>query len=258
MLLTPLALWNLATSREPRSRVPSAFFLAGIAVQGFVVLRAVVLDTDPTLAQYPLRWSESNALELPGLYGLRVVAALLTGDRLVDDAWRAMGWGFVVAVLIAVLATIVYRAILSKGATRVWALVTLMYSLLFFVLPVGIRGTDHLAPVDMTVVFNGNRYVLVPMWLLVTAALILVEDPTGWKVARWLKPAMTLLLLALVAANYSIVTFRSGGPRWSDALAFARRRCAREGTSAVRIPITPAIQPPGWAVATPCQRLVKG
>jgi hypothetical protein len=257
LLLVPLSLWNLATVRERRNRLTSIFFLAGVAIHLVIVFRAVVLATDPTLSQYPVRWSDSNLFALPGLYGLRVVAPLLVGDRLLNDMWMAMGWTFVSVVAISVTGAVIYGALRAASSPRAWTLVALCYSLLLFAVPVAVRGTEHLAPVGGMVTFNGNRYVIAPMWFLVTAGVILIAHRTGSSVAwRALGIGVVVLLLVQVASNYSTLTLRSAGPRWSAELEAARRRCVGSPQAGVRIPITPPVGPPGWGVETTCARVM--
>jgi hypothetical protein len=262
LLLVPLSLRGLLVNRRPHHRVTSLVFLMGVAVQAFIVFRAVVLGTDPTLSQYPVRWSESHLLELPGLYGVRVVTPMVVGDRFLDETWSAFGWPFVAVATAVVVGGLLVGA-LHRGQ-RPWILVALAYSLAFFFLPVAARGTDHLAPVGEMVVFNGSRYVLVPMWFLVTAYLVLLGGRSEARERPPRRPfvarvAFVVLLTALVVTNYSVRTLRSSGPRWSDALNWARVECATRGDDDVeiRIPITPELAGPGWAVVAQCRAVTE-
>jgi hypothetical protein len=258
-LLVPISLQSLVRNRGHTQRVASLIFLAGLAVQVITVFRAVILGMDPTLSQYPVRWSESEPLDLPGLYGLRVVVALVVGDRLLDDAWTVLGWGLVVMVVSIVSGALLYGAFRSDARIRTWGLVTLGYSLAFFLLPVAARGTTHLAPLGDMVLFNGNRYVLVPMWFLFTSLLVLLEGAMqrSERSSAVVRVILSLALGLQVVFNYSVDTLRSHGPRWSVRLSHALAQCvSQEGE--VRIPITPPLRGPGWRVSAPCDQVTMG
>jgi hypothetical protein len=251
VLLAPLAGYRFWKERDQRARAVSVAFFAGLAVQVVFVFRATVLMTDPTLVRYPVQWAASDPSILPGLYGLRVAAALLVGDRFLDEAWGTLGWQLAAAGILAVLAVIGYGLVRSERRGRLWISVAFGYSVLCFVMPVMARGTEHLAPIGNELVFSGNRYVLAPMWFLITALALALFDGRHNK---WVRGALAfpLFLALLVVFNFRVTTLRSAGPRWSAELAAARERCAVGSPAPVEIPITPVIEPAGWTVTTSC------
>jgi hypothetical protein len=249
LVFAPMAVWK-AVRRHGLERVVGVAFLVGLSVQALTVFRAVVLDADPTLAQYPVRWSGSDATDLPGLYGLRIGAALLFGDRWVDDVWRGLGWTLAVFGL-AAAAILVAAALVRGGSTLPWVLLAGGFSVLTFVLPATLRGTGHLLP-TAEYSYAGNRFSLVPMWMLLTAALAVVDR------TRHHGPGLVvvLVLAVLTAASYRIPTPRSAGPSWSSELVAAERVCSAGEVDEAVLHIAPAFRvPSAWRVQVPCERL---
>jgi hypothetical protein len=257
VLLAPLGLWHVVRNRDARHRAVVTAFLVGMATQGFAVFSAVILGTDPTLAKYPVAWAESNPLLLPALYGLRVIEPMVVGDRLLDEAWRTFGWWFAYAASASIVTLIVIATRRSDRHRRVWVWVSLAYSFLFFLMPIAARGTSHLAPVGEQFTFAGSRYVLVPMWFLVSAVLLLLDPrpPPTPRAVVWARVSFVALMATVVAVNFSVVTPRSTGPRWSHELSSARERCIMIEKGTVRIPITPVFEPPGWSVTLNCDSI---
>lgn len=248
-LFAPIALWK-AIRRHGLERAVAIAFLVGLSVQAVTVFRAVVLESDPSLAQYPVRWSASDVTDLPGLYGLRVGAALLLGDRWIDDAWLSFGWVLAVVGLVAAAITVTV-ALVRGGPTRRWGLVAGVLSILTFVLPVAARGTGHLLPTAMYS-YAGNRFTLVPMWMLVTAALVVVNR------TRRRSPgvAVIVLLSVVTLVNFRMSTPRSAGPPWSAEVASAEQRCSAGAIEETNLHIAPAFRTPSeWQVRLPCDRL---
>jgi hypothetical protein len=81
----PIAVANLVRANGWRERYVPITFLVGAIVQLAVVVVAGIGDPLPR-----------DVLILPGLYGLRVAASLLVGERWLVPLWEAFGWGLAV------------------------------------------------------------------------------------------------------------------------------------------------------------------
>jgi hypothetical protein len=249
LVLGPMAVWALIRAPGTRERVIAIGFLAGMLVQAVTVFRSVVLDVDPSLgAQYPIRWGESTPGDLAGLFGLRVMAGLLMGDRWVDEGWNVLGsW-------LPVLAVVAFGVVIALGIRRAsphvrpWVAVTLVLSVATFSLPVLARGTGHLLPHADGFSFAGNRYVLVPMWFLLTT-IALVASGLG-RAFPWVASSFGMVL---AVSSFSLVVPRSDGPAWSTELEAAEARCASTSRERVVVPISPSFAP--WRVDVTCERL---
>jgi hypothetical protein len=130
------------------------------------------------------------------------------------------------------------------------------YSVLFFALPVGIRGTDHLAPVAGELTFAGSRYTIVPTLLLISLAAVVLAirdprlSPRAWRTVQVLT---VIAFLALVLADFRDPNLRSGGPRWSEGVDDAREECRGAPESLEQIDVAPLA---GFNVLVSCDRLL--
>jgi hypothetical protein len=258
-ILLPLAVWSFLRAKEPGHRVVPAAFGVGLLIQAVVVFQAVVLGLDAYAAQYPFRWTGSDIFLLPPLYGLRVFGPLLVGERLLDDAWRALGWAFAAIGLLVGLGLVVYEVLRRgvRGSTSVLLLAA--HSAVFFAVPILTRGTEHIAPVGSDVnLVNGNRYLVIPMLFLVALVLVVLDKPDRWLPIRaWslIRMGASLILGAVVLANFSITSLRSAGPRWSSEVAVAEGVCATDRSAQTLIPITPIVPGYVWNVRAPCDEV---
>lgn len=258
-LLLPVAAWSFLRSKEQRHRVVPIAFGVGLLVQAIVVFQAVVLGVDAYANQYPFRWSGSDVLLLPPLYGLRVFGPLLVGERLIDNVWRTMSWVFAAISLLFAVGLVVY-GVLREGVRRAAPILVLAaYSAAFFAVPVLTRGTEHIAPVGSDVnLVNGNRYLVVPMLFVLSVAIAVLERPDRWLPPRtWsgIRIAAGLVLGSVVLTNFSITTLRSAGPLWSTKVVAAERTCATNRSAEVLIQITPIVPGFQWNVRAPCDEL---
>lgn len=249
-LYLPLAArqWGTATRR---GRLVLLFFAGGVMAQAVAVFASVILAADPTYGS--IMYSPSDPLDLPGLYGLRVVGGLLLGIDPLASAWWALGWPLVAALSVGLVALLAH-GLLRNCSARAWVAVALAYSVAMFSVPVLLRGTEHLA-LEMSEKLSGARYTLTPMWFLLVAVALALWGRTGsdaTRSTRLLRVAFPLLLAFTVVSSFGVATYRSEGPRWSAGLEAARAGCAATDASAVSVPIAPG---GSWAVAVPCERI---
>jgi hypothetical protein len=258
-LLAPVAVWSFLQSKETRHRLVPIAFGVGLLVQAIVVFQAVILGVDAYATQYPFRWSGSDVILLPPLYGLRVFGQLLVGEQLLDNAWRTMGWLFAALSLLLAMGLVVY-AVLREGVRRsAPVLVLAAYSAVFFAVPVLTRGTEHIAPIGSDVnLVNGNRYLVVPMLFVLAVAIAVLERPDRWLPPRtWsgIRIAAGLVLSSVILTNFSVTSLRSAGPLWSTQVSAAERTCTTDRPGVVLIQTTPIVPGFVWNVRAPCDEV---
>jgi hypothetical protein len=138
-----------------------------------------------------------------------------------------------------------------------FAAIALSYAGLFFAVQMFVRGTGGLDPDVHGFRLNGARYVLLPVLMGTTVILALVDaapDRLHDSVLRWSRRAALLWIAALLAANYSLTTDRSRGPRWDRELAHARGACAAPGRQETNVLVAPS-PPRVWFATIPCNRI---
>ena len=269
VLLAPIAGWTLLRRPDRRRVVVAAVFLIAIGTHGLVWLTADRADRyeDPRVTEEverelhirafaPQTYAPSHPEELPRLYGLRVAGVFFVGYEMLAPAYRRFGDVFSYAALAAVGLMAAY-AVARREIPRAVLGLTLAYSVLFFLVPVAIRGTEHVAPVDEQVIYAGSRYAVVPTLLLISSAAILLSrrdrrvPGRTWSVV--VVGTMTLLV-AIVVNDFRYPNPRAEGPPWSEELSSATRLCRETGWSYVKIPIAP--KGAGWDVLVGCDRLL--
>ena len=240
----PLALVVLWRRRRFDDLVVTASFLAGLALQGAVVLTV----TSPRTGSASL----ASALER---YGLRAIGSALVGDRPLGSLWIDFGTLAPVGLALVAAALFAFAASGVSPASRRPALLFLSLSLCAFMLPTLLRGTPADTYGHGLYSVSLSRFAVAPIIFLVSAfALVVapVHDARPPAVAARLSRLMVVQCLAVIVLNLSVHTVRSEGPRWSDEIRAARLHCEIEGASErVRITTTPS----NFDVDLDCSRL---
>jgi hypothetical protein len=232
------------------------------------------------------RNASSSWGDLPGVYALRVAGSTLVGDTFLGRFWLTFGYAFAYAALAIVVGLLVYGFLKSDRPRRWFIAESALYSVLTLCVTLMLRGTENFLDRDFYSL-NGSRYTVLPIMFLI-GALIAVFDspeprlsPLTW---RRIQAAAVVLLAALVLTSFSQHAVRSGGPRWSAQITWAKDECAKRarGENAdplwnlprapgepptpmelVRIPISPYIPLGGgradvpFAVAIPCEDVLR-
>jgi hypothetical protein len=270
VLLAPIAGWTLLRRPDRRRVVVAAVFLIALGGHGLVWLTADRADRyeDPrvteeielelhTRAFAPQTYAPSHPEDLPRLYGLRVAGVFFVGYEMLAPTWQRFGDVFSYAALAAVGLLAAY-AVGRRDLPRAVLVLTFAYSVLFFVAPVAIRGTEHVAPVAERVTYAGSRYAVVPTLLLISSAAILLSRRDLRVRARtWsvVVVATMTLLSAVVLNDFRYRNPRADGPLWSSELSSAARLCREAGWQHVKVPIAP--NGAGFNVLVDCDRLVE-
>ena len=266
-LFLPLALLVVWKRTARRDLVVPAVFM--VAVAGQLALGAFAKSPEP--------YSPAHVADLPGIFALRVAGSFLVGDRYLHYFWEHFRWWFAYLSLLAVALLLAYGLAKVQPSSRFYIAVCVVYSVLFLVVPLMLRGTEQFLN-GRGFTLNGSRYMVVPIWFLLLAVLLVLDrppsatSPSAW---RMLQQAFVLYSLVLVVVNFSDFAVRTAGPSWRQQLAAARERCARGERDPLNPPglggemvsrarkyhtdvfvlIAPNIEPHTFAVPITCRRL---
>lgn len=242
-LLVPLAIVGPTVRRGRPALIVSGCFALGLAIQ-VAAMRG---------GDSPERNWAFHAWDVPDILALRVGGGLLVGDRFLDDLWLWLGRAFSVSALALFLVLVSVLFARCRRRHAVFALVSLMYACVFFVVHLVGRGTGGMDPDAGSFHLEGARYTLLPFLLLLTALLVLM-DGSRWTWARWARAAAVMWLVGLLAANYAVgPNARSSGPLWRQEVEEASRRCSEGSSTTVHVLAAPA--PPNvWFARISCSR----
>jgi hypothetical protein len=242
--LLPLAALRAAAIRDRRDATIVGAYFAASAVQLVAMLRSSYEAVEPL-------WSG----DIWTVLLQRVVDGAVFGLRLGGEAWDLLGWPFLLALTACVVVAFALGLRRGDGRGRAFALIALPTALGMFVLSVYQRaaGTPMLWPEG----FHsgaGGRYAIVPVLLVLSAAMVILcrrRPPAGAREA-WPRLALTALVLVSVAVSYPAGdTAVRGAPTWDDAIDDAAAACTGEGLLSAAAPTSP----PGFQMSLPCSEL---
>lgn len=241
----PLAALRLLAARSWRDLTILAGFGLGAAVQ------IPVLATNDEVAVEPA-WSHNILID----YLQRVVDGAVLGLRLGGEAWAHLGWPLLLALLALGLVGLGIGLRHASPSARWIAAVAIPTSALMFVVSLYQRalGDQMLWPEGMRNA-TGSRYSIVPVLLLISVALILLDQASRRRQRRgpyWPGiAAVALLVVALAASFHEGDSAVRGTPRWDDAIEQAALVCSTEGVAEAPV----STSPPGFGMAVPCDLL---
>jgi hypothetical protein len=238
----PLAALRGLAIRSGRDLAIVGSYAVGAAVQIPVVAGNQAETIDPS-------WSN----EIWVAYGQRVVDGAVFGQELGGSIWSLLGAPFLVVLALGA-ATLLVVLLRDSGPTgRLLAAIALPTSLVLFVVSVYQRAVGGAMGWGIgSFTGSGGRYAIVPALLLVSAALVLVEDSRRSAGSSWLSLGISaLLLLSIVTSFPQGDNDHRGGPAWEGALKMAASSCRSEGLTETAVPIAP----PPFGVQVPCDRL---
>ncbi|HEX5610222.1 MAG TPA: hypothetical protein VFX45_09035 [Solirubrobacterales bacterium] len=240
----PVAALRALAARDRRDLALLGGYAAGAAVQ------VPVLAANSGETVEPL-WSA----DIWTAYLQRVLDAGAFGERLGGEAWELLGWPFLIALGVGAIAGLGFAAWRAGAAARWFAAIAIPTSLLMFVVSTYQRavGTQMKWPPDIHF-GNSGRYAIVPVLLLLSAALVLVDRRP--RPARrsgrlpWAVAITTAVLALAVASSFDVSEPAvRGTPAWSDALDSAARTCAAENPEVIAVPTSP----PGFGLTLSCE-----
>lgn len=238
----PLALLRAFAIRDRRDLA----IVLGWSTAAFVQL--YVLATS-TAEQVTPAWTE----DIWTVLLQRVADGTAFGLRLGGEAWVHFGWTFLIALTVAGALGIGIGLWKTSRSVRYLAALAIPIALAMFVIAIYQRAvaTPMAWPADA---WNGNagRYSLVPVMLLVSVILAMVDQ--SWRGRKWgdrpwagIAVVSVLLLSGLISLPARNIAGR-GTPPWSASLEAAEATCSANpgGTAAFQI------SPPGFGLELPC------
>jgi hypothetical protein len=258
LLLAPMALYRVWKPEARGDRARGVTFVALCLVQ-----LAVIVTDNGDGAQESLRYGGPVIYEaIPGLYGMRVVAPLIIGEKGVSEVvGRFDIYPGRLAAAVTVVFAIALVAYIWWGRRdlprRGWLIIALVYSgAVYLSSTVGRGNTKGILPTADGYVTTGARYMLVPTLLLglVVIALLSQRDP---RVPPWAWSALQVVALVaasvIVVANLRMDTPASDGPTWSEEVQVTKEFCEETGVEEADVRIAPRFLP--WVVVVPCDDL---
>jgi hypothetical protein len=242
----PLAALRTIAARSRRDlAIVGAFWVAALAQ-----IPVLVLDQEAVVEPV---WS----VDIWMVYLQRIVEGALLGLELGGSAWSEAGWTLLIALLVGWIAAL---GLGFKGATppaRLIVAIALPTSLVMFVVSLYQRAVATQMVWPEGIHFgDGGRYAIVPALLLISAALVLVDDrerrrSSAARPISWLGVGLAgVLALSIVTSFDQRDETIRGTPPWGEAL----RRAASECTGGIADVAVPT-SPPGFGMQLPCDRI---
>jgi hypothetical protein len=239
-LFLPLALGFVLVRRTRAAGIVAAAFIAGLTVQV-----AVVLHTKDIVSFIPQSFLnvQRTMTGITEATGVHVFATFFIGSK--GTNWHWLTQHHLLALGSIVLFAVIF-GLLLRGAERkrkLLAAVFAAYAVISFVAPVWSRRDT--AP----------RYSVIPVLLLASAVAVLIADPTRrgnqW-IARVGRPLFVAQVLVVAAIGFSVTTYRSESPQWSNSVTLAgKTKC--QGVDPNKVVEVRTDQFNAWPVALPCR-----
>jgi hypothetical protein len=242
--LLPLALLRAVAVRDRRDATIVGAYFGASAIQLVAMARSSYEAIEPV-------WTG----KIWEVLLQRVVDGAAFGLRLGGHAWELLGWPFLVVLTLAMVAAFALGLRRSDGRARAFAAVALPTAVVMFVVSIYQRAVAlPMAWPSGDYGGQAGRYAIVPVMLVISAALVLVERQRrdGSAPARaWLPLALMCLLLVSTGASFIAAdTAARGTPHWDSALESAAASC-REGAGEASIPTSPT----GFEMHLPCSQI---
>ncbi|HSC20105.1 MAG TPA: hypothetical protein VLC07_00070 [Solirubrobacterales bacterium] len=245
----PLAILRTLATRDRRD----AIVLAGYWVGAIVQVPVLIFNEEEAVS--PL-WTS----DIWTAYLQRVLDGAAFGFRLGGEAWIHFGWAFLVALLLAAAAALIWGAMRSNFGARLLAAVAIPISVAMFVVSAYQRavGSDLMwQPHDAAE--SAGRYAIVPALLLVSVAFVMLDRRSRRRRSEgrpgWLAIAAAALAAVVIAASFYVGdTEVRGAPPWEAALDAGAETCATEDAGDSGEAAVPT-SPPGWGLSVPCDQL---
>jgi hypothetical protein len=242
ILVAPVLALQFLRDRRRSDIWRAAALLAGLAIQaGVVLFNDQPRSLDPTSAHIGalFQW-----------YANHVVMTAVFGISIRDWLLETLGTLPTAALAVAILSGVLVPALRSLRGSLFIPGALIGLHLAFYFLPVVLAGTST------------PRYAVTPVLLLYS--LIAWGFVTSHvRYMRYLAGATTILLTAIVVADFGRWNVRADGPSWTQELARGRAACeAGRGSAVIAVPPRATERADagedserGWSVLIPCDRL---
>lgn len=184
----------------------------------------------------------------------RVVNGAALGLELGGSAWADWGWPFLIAISVAVTVYLV-ALLLRASSSRAVAAIAIATSVVMFLVSAYSRALGNAMTWPPDIHNNvGGRYALVPVLLLISAALVLLDSRRGPSNGRLIATVATVaVLLVSIATSFDVnAATNRGGPPWKDSLEDAAAQCRQEQLAEAPV----FVAPEGWTMTVSCDRLI--
>jgi hypothetical protein len=242
----PLALLRTLATRDRRD----AIVLAGYWIGALVQVPVLMFNEEEAVS--PL-WTS----DIWTAYLQRVLDGAAFGLRIGGEAWIQLGWVFLLALLVAAIAALIWGVMRSNFGARLLALMAIPISVAMFVVSAYQRavGSDLMWQANDSAEAAG-RYAIVPSLLLVSVAFVMLDRRSRRRETEarppWLAIGATALAALVIAASFYVGdTEVRGAPPWEAALDAGAESCAAADSGEAAVPTSP----PGWGLSIPCGEL---
>jgi hypothetical protein len=245
----PLAALRALAIRDRRDLTIVVAYFGGAAVQALTAARSSYQAVAPV-------WTHDVWTVLLQ----RVIDGAALGLRLGGIGWEHLGWALLIVLSAAAAAGLALGLRRATPMARAFAAVAVPIALAMFVVSIYQRAvaTPMLWPTGSWSGVAG-RYSIVPVLLLISVAMILIEKRAKSRGAparaQWAAAALSGLVLVSVAVSLPAgETATRGTPPWDTAVAAAAAECRAGRLAEVAIPISP----PGFGMQLPCTSVPGG
>lgn len=240
----PLALLRGLAIRDRRDAIVFASWALGSLVQ----IPAVLLENEKQVS--PL-WSH----DIWKAYLQRVLDGAAFGERAGGVAWEALGWALLIALLAAAAVGLYAGLRASRPGPRWLAAIAVPTSIVMFVVSAYQRAVGSAMAWPGGAHFGAaGRYTIVPALLLVSVALVLVDEAERRRpqLQRRLAGATVVVLAGGIATSFYVgnASDRADHP-WDQAIDRAAAGCRAGGPPEAVVRIAPA----PFALSIPCDEL---
>ncbi len=235
-LYLPLAALILVTRRTRSNLIVAGSFGAGLLLQGLVVLHTVGTGVPPL----------NDVSDLVRALGVRVFWFFLLGPNTTGSMRSSPSLTLALLGIVVVVGLFVAASVGAGRRARIAAVALFVTAVAMFAFPIWGRGTFFLVTQgNMATTGFEARFSVIPIFLLLSAAMILLDDPArapgGW--ARIARIALVAQIVLLAAMNFTGATGRSyfiGSfriPRWEALVETAWAQCDGEASDQrIKIP----------------------
>ena len=241
--LAPLALLRALAVRDRRDLTIVLAYFGAAAIQVVTLARSSYEAVEAV-------WTD----DIWTVLLQRVVDGAAFGLRLGGLGWEHLGWPLLIVLTALAVAGLLIGLLGCTPMARTFAAIAVPTALLMFIVSVYQRavGTPMLWPAD-TYFGAAGRYSIVPVLLLISVAMILVEQRSRASAnpGRLSWPSAALAGLVAVSVAVSLPAGESavrGTPPWDTAIDAAARECEKGRLAEVVVPASP----PGFGVQLPC------